>query len=240
MSKPSAVAFHNVSFCYGKEHILQDITAHIEEGSYVGIVGPNGGGKTTFLKLLLGLLKPCDGHIELFGASPEAIRRAGKIGYVPQRIVQADFQFPATVREIVASGKPKNTNTLRQAMEITGVLPLADRLIGNLSGGERQKVFIARALASHPQILILDEPTTGVDSTSQEQFYALLKTLHRDHGLTILFVSHDVEVMASEADTILCLNQTLVAHCSPHDFIHTAEAKHLYGNGVSHIHHHHA
>ena len=220
-----ALRLHNVRFSYEGQDVLEDVTCSVTQGSYVGIVGPNGGGKTTLLKVILGLLKPSEGTVSILGMTPLAARKAGKIGYVPQRVVQSDFVFPATAEEVVRSGRSRSGRIGRwfaaqdksiaeEAMKTAGIWHLRHRLVGTLSGGERQKVFIARALAAEPAILILDEPTTGVDASSQEEFYALLRTLHRGKGLTVLFVSHDVEVMANEASNILCLNKRLVADCS--------------------------
>lgn len=251
MTLPPALELRDIGFSYDGQDVLTDVNCIISRGEYVGIVGPNGGGKTTLLKILLGLLSPSSGAVSLLGTTPLSARRQGKIGYVPQRIVQSDFLFPASAEEIVRSGRNRSAGLLRplsradkeiaeHAMQTAGVSHLKHRLVGTLSGGERQKVFIARALASQPELLILDEPTTGVDAASQEEFYALLRRLHTQERMTILFVSHDIEVMAKEASTILCLNRTLVAHCHACDFMHTAQAQELYGASVKHIHHHHA
>lgn len=244
-----ALAFDSVDFSYEGIHVLEKITCAVQQGSYVGVVGPNGGGKTTLMKLALGLIKPSKGEVKIFGMTPKQARAQGKIGYVPQRIVQSEFTFPATSEEVVRSGRVSSSKIGRmfskedrriahEAMKTVGVSHLKHRLVGTLSGGERQRVFIARALASRPSLLILDEPTTGVDAASQEEFYELLRTLHKK-GMTILFVSHDVEVMAKEASNILCMNKRLVADCEACDFMHTAGAKELYGGDVRHIHHHH-
>ncbi len=247
---PLAVEAAHVSFAYGRHAALQNVSFAIPEGSYVGIVGPNGGGKTTMLKILLGFLRPSSGTVSVLGRSPEQARKSGAIGYVPQRIVQTDVPFPATVEEVVRSGRvpragigrrlgAEDIAQARQAMEKTGVSHLRDRLIGTLSGGERQKVFIARALAAQPRILILDEPTTGVDAASQEEFYALLKKLHTEMTLTILFVSHDIDVIARKADFVLALNQQLICHCSAHQFLSEDTLKRLYGSDAELRHHHH-
>jgi zinc transport system ATP-binding protein len=245
----AAIELKHIHFALNGQEVLCDIDTTVTQGSYVGLVGPNGGGKTTLLKLILGFHKANVGSVKIFGEDPVQARKKGLIGYVPQRVVQTDFSFPATVEEIVRSGvrSPSFFGSLfsahigsaaQSAMETAGILHLRSRLIGNLSGGERQKVFIARALAGNPSILILDEPTTGVDSVSQEEFYALLRMLHKN-GMTILFVSHDIEIMANEASNILCLNRTLAADCDACDFMHTDEAKRLYGGPVRHIHHSH-
>lgn len=244
-----AIEVDHVSHSYGGETVLDSVSFAIPEGRYVGIVGPNGGGKTTMLKIMLGILKPSQGTVSIFGQTPAQARLSGKIGYIPQRIAQADFSFPATVEEIVRSGRTskvgigrwmtkKDTDTVERSMETAGVISFRNRLISSLSGGERQKVFIARALASDPDVLILDEPTTGVDIGARKQFYALLKNLNTELGLTILHVSHDVDVMTGEASFVLALNQKLLCHCSAHDFLSDETLKRLYGRDEEILHHH--
>ncbi len=240
----------NVDFSFGSLPVLERVSFTLHCGDYVGIVGPNGGGKTTLVKLLLGLLHPSRGTITIGGETPLQARRSGRIGYVPQRIVQTDYPFPATAEEIVRSGRTavgplfrmpdaKDAATARQAMEMTDTLRLKDRLIGQLSGGERQRVFIARALAAGPEILILDEPTTGVDAGAREKFYAFLKGINRDLGLTILLVSHEMEVMTNEVRSILCLNRTLLCH-APSGTVQSAKIlEQMYGSGVTPVRHAH-
>lgn len=230
----------HVSFSFGSHLALDSVSIAVPKGGYVGIVGPNGGGKTTLVKLLLGLLAPMSGSISIFGEDPINARKRGRIGYVPQRVAQAEVNFPATVLEVVRSGRaamsPDEKAVLR-ALTLTGMQDVQHRLLGNLSGGERQRVFIARALAAEPMLLLLDEPTTGVDVSAREQFYALLKKLNAD-GLTILLVSHDVEVMTKEVSFVLALNQKLICHCSAHEFLSEDVLKQLYGRDVEHLHHH--
>jgi zinc transport system ATP-binding protein len=244
-----AVEAHHLSLAYGPNTILENVSFAIPEGTYVGIVGPNGGGKTTLLRMIMGLLKPDTGSIAVFGKSPLESRKGGSIGYVPQKITQMDYSFPATVKEIVRSGRtPKvgigrwlasaDHQAVESALELTKITHLQERLIGTLSGGERQKVFIARSLAAESKLLILDEPTTGVDVSAQEQFYILLKKLNRDLGITILFVSHDIEMMTKEVSFILALNQKLLCHCSSHEFLSDKTLRKLYGREVELLHHH--
>ncbi len=250
VTAPIAVEADHLSLSYGRHVVLDAVSFAIPEGSYVGIVGPNGGGKTTLLKILLGIVKPGSGSVTMFGQSPSQARKGGKVGYVPQRITQTEFPFPATVEEIVRSGRtpgigigrpfsPADARLVDRAMETSGVFHLRDRLVGNLSGGERQKTFIARALAAEPRLLILDEPTTGVDVQSREEFHALLRRLNTDLGLTILFVSHDVDVMKNEVSFVLALNQKLLCHCSSHDFLSSETLQKLYGGHDELLHPHH-
>ncbi len=247
----NAIEVDHVTMFYGQQIAIDHVSFAIPEGRYVGVIGPNGGGKTTMLKIILGLLRPTEGSVSIFGQSPIQARKSGLIGYVPQRVSQADFPFPATALEIVESGrasrigigrrmKTADRAIIENSMKMAGVWHLRERIIGTLSGGERQKVFIARALAAEPKLLILDEPTTGVDAASREQFYALLKKLHADLGLTILFVSHDVEVMTHEVAFVLALNQKILCHCSSHDFLSDETLHRLYGKELElqHPHHH--
>lgn len=220
----------DVSFSYGTQAVLHGITFSVERGEYLGIVGPNGGGKTTLVKIILGLLKPTAGTMTVFGESTVHSRKHGHIGYVPQRAGQIDRMFPATVEEIVRSGRfgkigplrrfrEEDERAVKNAMEIAGVSSLQDRSIGALSGGERQKVFIARALAGEAEVLILDEPISGVDVASQEQFFSFLRDLNQKQNLTVFLVSHDIETIVQEATSILCINRELVCHASPEEFI---------------------
>jgi zinc transport system ATP-binding protein len=237
---PHAVEARNLTLQIGGNAVVNDVSFAIPTGRYVGIIGPNGGGKTTLLRMILGLQRPTAGTVAVFGADPLAARNSGAIGYVPQRIAQADIPFPVTVDEMVWSGRTpvmgriarratQDREAVERAMECVGIAHLRQRLVGTLSGGERQRVFIARSLAAGPRLLILDEPTTGVDMTAKEEFYALLKLLNAEWNLTILFVSHDIEVMTSEVAFVLALNQKLICHCESHAFLEQETVKRLYG-----------
>lgn len=248
-----AIIVEGLSFNYRNNLVLEDVTFSIGEGDYVGIIGPNGGGKTTLLKLITGLLKAQKGKIRIFGEDPLKARSFGKIGYVPQRIVQSNIQCPATVEEIVTSGRIAkigisrkiskiDLHSIEAAMRDADILQFRERSVENLSGGERQRVFIARALASEPRILILDEPTTGVDIKASKQFYTLLKHLNQEHHLTVIIVSHDIEAISKEVNSVLCLNRKLVSHCQKEELnSHNEEIlKNLYGPDKNFIHHQHA
>jgi len=245
----TCIEVKEVSFSYNGNPILQDISFVVQEGEYLGIIGPNGGGKTTLFKVILGLLKPQTGEVRIFGEPLESFKRRHLIGYVPQRSL-SDYYFPATVEEVVRSGRTarlglfkrvskEDAKAIERVMEVTDVGRLRDRLIGQLSGGERQRVFIARALASEPKILILDEPDVGVDINAQEKFYSFLEDLNSNTGITILLISHDIDVVAHQAKTILCLNRRLVCHGSPRDFITEDYMQKLYGKKVRFILHGH-
>lgn len=248
--KGHCIEVKNLNFSYQGSPVLENVSFAVHCGEYLGIVGPNGGGKTTLLKLLLGLLEPDSGSVEVFGYPPRKLRERFRIGYVPQGISHANPQFPATVDEIVRSGrtpragilgrfKQQDKDAVEEAFRLTGTARLRSKLIGDLSGGERQRVFIARALAGQPDILILDEPTVGVDIESKEQFYDFLTKLNKELGLTVIFVTHDTDVIAKEAQTILCINRSLVCHESSKSWRDHDHVSHLYGSKVRHVHHQH-
>lgn len=251
-NKNIAIKVEGIFFHYQNDNVLENISFEIKDGEYVGLIGPNGGGKTTLLKLLTGLSEVQKGKIRINGMSPEKARSKGKIGYVPQRIVQANIQCPATVEEVVTSGRISNIGiggimkkndlkAIETAMLDTNVEKFRNRSIEDLSGGEKQRVFIARALASEPSILILDEPTTGVDIKATQNFYSLLKDLNQWHEMTIIIVSHDIEAVAKEVDCVLCLNRELVSTCKHDDMKHNSAEilKALYGSDKTIMHHHH-
>ena len=234
-SQLPVMSVKNLSFHYNGNPILERITFEIQAGDYVGIVGPNGGGKTTLLKLMLGLLTADTGEILLSG---EPIRHAedrARRGYVPQRGATDDHHFPAKVEEVVVSGRTDSRGifsirskadraAVKRAMKTAEIAHLSRRRMGTLSGGERQRVMIARALAGDPAVLMLDEPTSAVDAPSQEVFYTFLRKLH-DQGLTIVIVSHDLDIVTHEVDTILCLNKHLICHGPAEEVMHKVYGK---------------
>ncbi|MHB1118266.1 MAG: metal ABC transporter ATP-binding protein [Minisyncoccota bacterium] len=238
----------NVSFSYAGDPVLENLSFRVKKGEYLGIIGPNGGGKTTLIKIILGLLHPSGGAVKLFGIDQHDFKEKYRIGYVPQRATQDIKEFPATVFEVVRSGRiprrglfrwfsKKDIDAVERAMEIAGVSWYRHMLVGNLSGGERQRVFIARALASEPDVLVLDEPTVGVDIGAQKTFYEFLASLNQDHHLTIIFISHDVDVISKEVKTVLCLNHNLVCHGLPEDLLSEHVLKRLYGGDIRKVNH---
>lgn len=244
------IEVENISFGYTSEMVLKDITLNIHQGDYLGMIGPNGGGKTTLLKIMLGLLKPKTGTIKLFGVDIKKFKDWSKIGYVPQKAINFDVKFPATVEEVVTMGRygkrgllhwvnKEDKEKVNQALEQVEMLDFKDKLIGDLSGGQQQRVFIARALAGEPQVIFLDEPTVGIDAKTQEQFYELLKKLNKTLDLTLVLVSHDIDVVAHEVTEVACINQNLVCHTSPHTFFQGDNLEKLYGKDLKHIVHGH-
>lgn len=250
-SKTPIIEVEHVTFSYGGPvPALKDINLTIHEGDFVGLIGPNGGGKSTLLKLILGILPLQQGTIKLFGKKIEHFKQWSCIGYVSQTASHFDKRFPATAREIVAMGRvsskgllrslgTSDRNIVKQALEDVGMLEYKDVPLHDLSGGQQQRIFIARALASNPCLLTLDEPTIGVDINAQEQFYLLLQKLRETKKMTIILVSHDIDVIASEANTFACLNQELVYHGTPKNFIKEDYLEKLYGKNIRLILHGH-
>jgi zinc transport system ATP-binding protein len=226
-----AVVYERVSFSYPgpagspRRPALDNISLSVRQGERLGILGPNGGGKSTLLKLTLGLLSGYAGRISVFGLTPEEARRTRLIGYVPQRI-EAELAFPLSVRQVVtmsaALGRspwrglpPEARAAVDRALELVGATDLAERPIGRLSGGQLQRVMIARALTNRPRLLVLDEPTVGIDIAGQQRFGDLLRQLHDSMGLTIMVVSHDIRAIAASSDRVACLARTLHSHIAP-------------------------
>ncbi len=241
---------NNLALCIGGQSIIENASIKIFRGDYVAFIGPNGGGKTTLVRMLLGLQKPTSGDIKLFGINQKSFKSWNKIGYVPQRVTQIDAMFPATVLEVVKMGRTSkrgffgfesddDRGTVNEAMAKMDVLDLKDKLIGTLSGGQRQRVMIARALASEPEVLILDEPNTGVDMASQNRFYTLLRGLNQNEKITIIFVTHDVGVIVDDIGRLFTVNQTIFTCNNPKEAISCDDMSKLYGIDAHLIYNHH-
>ncbi|MFP4020924.1 MAG: metal ABC transporter ATP-binding protein [Halanaerobium sp.] len=218
-----AVELNHISVKYGKLEALKDISIQVEEGSFLGIIGPNGGGKTTLLKVILGLIEPEVGEVKIFGRPLN--QTADKIGYVPQ-ISNFDRSFPISVLDVVLMArlggqvrffhqyKKEDIKKAEAVLAELNLLQLKDRQIGKLSGGQLQRVLIARGLAVEPEILLLDEPTASVDASSTSQIYEILKKLNEDK--TIIVVTHDMAAVSSYFDSLACLNEKLYHHGDKH------------------------
>lgn len=240
MSVP-ALRIKNLSVRYGRNVALTDVCMDVAEGEFLGIIGPNGGGKTTLIKAILGLVPKDSGTISVFGTEK---KYTGLMGYVPQ-FSAVDRNFPISVKEVVMTAFLKGTihpffrysaehgRLAEKQLERVGILGLKDRQISQLSGGEFQRMLIARALAAEPRILLLDEPTASVDPSSRQQIFELLSELNKE--VTILLVTHDMMAIASQVSTIACLNRSLVYHGEPELTEETVEQ--MYGCPVDLIAH---
>ncbi len=208
------IEVRNLTFSYGKGTILEDINLDLYEGDYLALIGPNGGGKTTFLKLLLGLREIQKGEIKIFGKDPKEAR--GEIGYLPQYI-NFNMDMPINVDEVVLQGRLRkgklfytkaDRKIAKASLDRMGVAHLADRKISQLSGGQRQRVLLARALAKEPKIIILDEPTASIDLEGQKEIYALLKALPQ----TKIVVSHDINILFEGVNRVAHIQKRLHMH----------------------------
>lgn len=241
------IEIEEVDFAYNEDLILDGVSLDIHKGDYLGVIGPNGGGKTTLIKIMLGLLKPSKGVVKMFGEDIHSFKDWSKVGYVPQKVINFDVNFPATVYEVVAMGRYGKAGLFRglnkddkkiiiESLKQVEMYEYKDRIIGDLSGGQQQRVFIARALAGQPEVIFLDEPMAGVDIPSQDQFYQLLKKLNHDLELTLVFISHDIEAVVNEVTEIAFVNRSLTYNSDPKKFVKSGMEK-LYGD-KKFIHHH--
>jgi len=223
---PPAIDYDHVWFEYPAaglralhRPVLENVTLRVEPGVRLGVLGPNGGGKTTLLKLAMGVLQPTRGRVRVFGRDPQRATRDGLLGFVPQR-TDAELAFPLSVRQVVELGAWRHppraaARAAARTLDLVGAADLAERPVGKLSGGQLQRVLIARALAAGARVLLLDEPTVGIDVVGQKLFADLLTKLHDELDLTIVLVSHDLRAIAAGCDRIACLSRRLHSHTSP-------------------------
>ena len=236
----------DLSVKYGEIVVLDNVNFSVRKGSFTTIVGPNGGGKTTLIKTILGLIKPVKGMIYIFGMPAKEYLKKRTVGYVPQG-AQERHDIPMTVEDAVFMGvrrgylepKSKFKDQVNRALEVVGMLEKRKKLIRELSGGERQRVMIARAIVSQPELLIMDEPTVGLDVESQKNFYELIKELKDDLMITILMVTHDVGFVSEHSDSILCVNKKLISHAETIEELPKEFFEKLYGFAVRPIFHKH-
>jgi zinc transport system ATP-binding protein len=214
------IKLENVTYRYNSDLVLENISFKADQGDLLGIIGPNGAGKTTLFSLILGLLEGYQGKITVFGEDIRNNRKIlKKIGYIPQKNI-IDQGFPATVEEIVSLGvfERKTKDKIISAINTVGLLEQKHKRIGELSGGQQQRVLIAKALVNEPQLLILDEPTTGIDLETQNKFYALLRKLNSENKITIILASHDLDAINKLANKIACVNRKMSFHGDAREF----------------------
>lgn len=242
MGERTIIALDGVDFSYNSDPVLQDVSLTIDQGQFVSVIGPNGGGKTSLLLLILGVVRPERGTVRVFGAAPERAR--SRMGYVPQ-FTNFDPLFPVTVYDVVQMGRLGRffTGPYRQedreaalaALEQAGLPELRKRPFAEISGGQRQRVLIARALAAEPEVLLLDEPTANVDRLATDKLYELLAELNRT--LTIILVSHDLGIVSRLVSSVVCVNKTVLTH--PVSELTGEMIRDLYGGEIALVRHDH-
>jgi ABC-type Mn2+/Zn2+ transport system ATPase subunit len=234
-----ALSVENLCVKANERHLLENITFSIKQGKVVAIIGPNGAGKTTLVKAILGLIPYQQGSVLIYGHPIGNGDLSSKVGYVPQKL-EFDRSFPLTVSELLHFTVPpafslpfhkrkQEDEHIHSLLEVVGAQDLKNRGIGSLSGGELQRVMIAKAIVNDPKILFLDEPASGVDIEGQERFHDLVIRLNREKGLTVILISHDLNVVYRYADDVLCLNRKLVCNGKPAEMLTDEVIKSVYG-----------
>lgn len=238
------IRFDHATFGFPGVVALKNISLAIAEGEFIGVIGPNGSGKTTMCRAILGLMTPIEGSLQIFDCECQELRchHRARIGYLPQKGV-LDPNFPITVFEAVMMGRYGALGLLRRpskndqaialhALENVGMQDHRDTALGHLSGGQQRRVLIARALAQQPKVLILDEPTTGIDITTQHSVLDLVRRLHRDLGLTVLFITHDINMIRPHVDRLVLLKNRLYAAGSPEEVLKPEILSQVYGKDL--------
>lgn len=235
-----------VTVFYGQREVLRNISFFVEAGDFIGLAGPNGAGKTTLIKALLGLLPTSGGSIEMFGRPQKEFNDWGKIGYLPQKLSTINALFPATVEEVVTlgllSGKkwPKkitrgDQGQAREILEKLGIADLKKRMLNELSGGQQQKVLLARAIVSSPQLLIFDEPSTALDPESRDAFFQLIQELNEKNNIAIILITHDTGDIGQYAGKLLYLDKSLIYFGKFSDFCQSEKMSAYFGGHGQHI-----
>jgi len=243
------VESRNLFISFGSLPVLSDVCFRIQQGDYVGLVGPNGSGKSTLIKCILGLFRPARGSVTLFGNDALLMQNREKIGYLPQRIDFFNPRFPSTVAEIVSQGLiarkragkdlgRRQTDKMLELLEITGI---RNRRIGDLSGGQQHRVFIARALVNEPDLLMFDEPASALDPEMRDNFFSLLRELHEKKKVTIIMVTHDIGGIGEHASKLLYLDKRVIFFGGFDEFCRSENMAQFFGTASQHIicHEHH-
>jgi zinc transport system ATP-binding protein len=239
-----------LGFAYGGEMVFSGVQFTVNEGDFVAVIGSNGAGKSTLMRLLLGELAPTQGQVRLFGTDVERFRHWPRIGYVPQNAARTGQDFPASVKEIVEANLYGRAGLFRlpgralkakalDALKQVGMEDFEHRPIGELSGGQQQRVMLARVLAGEPEAMLLDEPTSGVDTATIDALYGLLTKLNRERGMTIVMVTHDVARATGIASRVLCLEEGSLVELPPRQVIEELSHRHKHPGGEDdHVHGH--
>jgi ABC-type Mn2+/Zn2+ transport system ATPase subunit len=238
------IRFSHATFGFPGIIALKDISLEIGAGEFIGVIGPNGSGKTTLCRAILGLMRPLEGSLQIFDCACEKLQchHRARIGYLPQKGM-LDKNFPITVFETVMMGRygvlglfkrpgKRDRETAREALSHVGMLDYENTALGQLSGGQQQRVFIARALAQQPEVLLLDEPTTGIDIVTQYSVLDLIQQLHHDLGLTVLLVTHDINMIRRHVDRLVLLKTRLFAASPPDDVLKPDLLRQVYGKDL--------
>jgi len=236
----------NLAVRYGQTEALRDISFSIEKGDFVGLVGPNGGGKTTLAKAVLGLIPKTKGKILLFGKEQKNFDGFSKIGYLPQKQSSINQLFPATVGEVIFLGllskkrRPKRISQedgrkIDQTLSLLGILDLKNKMLSELSGGQQQRALLARALVSDPELLILDEPSTALDPSSREDFFKLVQKLNQETKTTIILITHDTGYIGQYANKLLYIDRKLVFFGKISDFCPQGDVASCFEKSDRHI-----
>ncbi|MBI5484804.1 MAG: metal ABC transporter ATP-binding protein [Deltaproteobacteria bacterium] len=246
MSGEIVVKTDQLACCYREGRVLEDVSFQVERGDYVGIVGPNGSGKSSLVKSLLGLVDICDGTASLFGCRLADFGDWHKVGYLPQSLNLVNPVFPATVQETVGLGRlslksfPKRLNRddtvkIDETLNELGIYDLKAKLVGELSGGQLQRVLLARAIVNDPELLVLDEPTAALDPETRERFYSMIADINRSRGVTILLVTHDSGAIGQYASKMLYLDKKILFYGSFEEFCLSPEMSSLFGEHSQHL-----
>lgn len=241
-----AVSVQGLFLAYHGADALRDVAFSVEQGDYVGVVGPNGSGKSSLVRCVLGLVRPDRGEVRLFGTPLASFDQWQQVGYLPQGLQQFNPHFPATVAEVVALGllaarrfprrlSRDDAGAVDRALELMGIAGIRSRLVGELSGGLRQRVLLARALVNEPRLLVLDEPTTALDPETRENFYETIRDLNRVEGVTVILVTHDSGTIGRYASRLLYLDKRVVFYGGFDAFCGSEEMSDFFGIHSQHL-----